>query len=119
MEEAPVLLHPNMAARYREEVARLIHALNEDRSRADAISLIRSLFGHIVSTLDHDRVGSTIDVAGDLAGTLNIQADRKRPGENASDLRPIRLSAGPKPQLDVKTARSAGGGGGVRPADIP
>jgi site-specific DNA recombinase len=76
MEEAPVLLHPNMPARYREEVARLIHALNEDRSRADAISLIRSLVGHIVSTPDHDRVGSTIDVAGDLAGTLNIQIGR-------------------------------------------
>src|SRR5690606_24652583 len=36
-EEAPVLLHPNMAVRYREEVTRLINSLNADKTRAEAI----------------------------------------------------------------------------------
>ncbi len=114
-EEAPVLMHPNMGARYREEVTRLIGSLNEDQSRAEAIELIRSLIDYIVITPDRRRGGSTVDVHGDLAGILNIAAGKKETEDDEFDLRQIRLVAGMAPHDYIKTAGIGGGGGGPLP----
>ncbi len=114
-EEAPVLMHPNMGARCREEVTRLFGSLNQDKSRAEAIELILSLVDFIVITPDRRRGGSTVDVHGDLAGILNIAAGKKETEDNEFDLRKIRLVAGLTPHDYKKTAGTGGGGGGPLP----
>ncbi len=91
-DEAPVLFHPNMAQRYREEVVALVRSLNEDDHRNEAADLIRSLIDRIELTPDSQSDGLLIDVYGDLAGILNVSIDRKRDQE--LDLKQIRLVAG-------------------------
>lgn len=45
--EEPVLLHPNMAGYYRQQVSALAEALNDDENRAEAADIIRSLVDRI------------------------------------------------------------------------
>ncbi len=109
IDEAPILLHPNMAGRYREEITRLIKSLNQDETRAEAIELIRSLVDRIVITPDRVGGGSIVDVHGDLAGIINISTGNKLTNSEI-DLRQIRLVAGLTPSKDIINAREAGGG---------
>lgn len=113
--EAPVLLHPNMSTRYREEVTRLINSLNEDKSRAEAIDPVRSLVDYIVITPDRLAGGSVVDVHGDLAGILNVAIDKRKSETDEFDLRQIRLVAGLAPRSDIIFAGQGGGGGGTWP----
>ena len=48
--EEPVLLHPNMAAHYRRQVANLAQVLNRDENRGEAADILRSLVDRIELT---------------------------------------------------------------------
>ena len=57
--EEPVLLHPNMAAQYRKQVANLAQVLNREENRGEAAALLRSLVDRIELRPNHDgSVGS-------------------------------------------------------------
>ncbi len=71
-EEPPPVLHPSMAVVYRERVAALHEALQQDDTRAQAAEVIRSLVSEIVLTPEDGAL--QIDVRGDLAGILTIAA---------------------------------------------
>jgi site-specific DNA recombinase len=81
--EEPVLLHPNMAAHYRIQVANLAQALTAEENRAEAADLLRSLVDRIELT-PNDQGKLEIDLYGDLAGILSVAANKDRPLE-ASD----------------------------------
>jgi hypothetical protein len=81
--EEPVLLHPNMAAHYRAQVADLTQALTAEENRAEAADLLRSLLDRIELT-PNDQGGLEIDLYGDLAGILSLAANKNSPLE-ASD----------------------------------
>ena len=71
-DEPPPVLHPSMAVVYRERVAALHEALQQDETRAQAAEVIRSLVSEIVLTPEDGAL--QIDVRGDLAGILTIAA---------------------------------------------
>ena len=74
--EAPPLLHPSMAQRYREQVGALIETLNGDEHRAEAAELIRSLVEKVVLTPDESENRLVADLYGDLAGILAVSAGK-------------------------------------------
>jgi len=75
--EQPVLLHPNMAGYYRQQVAALTETLHDDENRAEAVDLIRSLVDQI--TLTPNIEGKLdIDLYGDFAGILSLAAKNER-----------------------------------------
>lgn len=78
-EEAPVLIHPNMAHRYHVEVQNLVGSLNDPAHRAESALSIRKLVDKIVLSPNEDWSALVVDLHGDLAGILRI-ADRKRTG---------------------------------------
>tara|TARA_R110002073_G_scaffold329456_1_gene511924 strand:- start:2 stop:538 length:537 start_codon:yes stop_codon:yes gene_type:complete len=94
--EAPVLLHPRMADRYREEVLRLVEALNDDdKRRREAIELIRALIDKVVLVPDPDSENLLIDLYGDLAGILNVSLGRANASaKNGLDPKQVRLVVG-------------------------
>ncbi|EGO93766.1 recombinase family protein, partial [Acidiphilium sp. PM] len=75
-QEPPPVLHPSMAVIYRERVAALHDALQQDDTRAQAAEVIRSLVSEIVLTPQGSAL--QIDVRGDLAGILTIAAAGKQ-----------------------------------------
>jgi DNA invertase Pin-like site-specific DNA recombinase len=79
-EEPPPLLHPNMAMLYRERVAALHEALNQEEVRVEAAVILRSLISAIVLTPADGALG--VALQGDLAGILAVAANAKRPSEN-------------------------------------
>ena len=93
-DEPPELLHPNMAGYYREQVANLAEALNDDENRAEAAELIRSLVERI--TLTPNEEGKLeIDLFGDLAGILSLAAQKERPLEESDpSVRQVKMVAG-------------------------
>ncbi len=95
-EEAPALLHPAMANRYRDEVKALTTSLKTDDNRYEAAELMRSLIDRIVLTPDPKGKGLLIDLYGDLPGILNISRGQKMPVPECSeqDIKMIRLVAG-------------------------
>ena len=76
-EEAPPLLHPNMARRYHEQVGRLIETLNILEHRAEAVEVIRSLVEKIVLSPDESENRLVANLHGDLAGILAVSVDKK------------------------------------------
>jgi site-specific DNA recombinase len=76
--EEPVLLHPGMAAHYRDQVASLAEALNREENRAEAADLLRALVERITLT-PNDQGKLEIDLYGDLAGILALAANEKGP----------------------------------------
>ena len=88
VEEAPPLLHPSMARRYREQLGKLIDTLNTPEHRAEATEIVRSLVEKIVLTPDESENRLVADLHGDLAGILT-------------------LSAGPKPSSHINDATIA------------
>ena len=91
--EEPVLLHPQMAAHYRAQVARLAEALNDEENRIEAADLLRSLIDCIRLT---PTAGGKleIDLQGDLAGILSLAANDEGPPE----------ASGPSVQQDKMVA---------------
>ena len=91
--EEPVLLHPNMAAHYRAQVARLAEALNAEENRAEAADLLRSLIERIELTPKEGRL--EIDLKGDLAGILTLAANKDRPlNESDPSVQQVKVVAG-------------------------
>ena len=78
-DEPPPLLHPEMAAFYRSQVAELHEALQEESEakRLKAAEILRSLVKEIILTPEDGEL--QIDVRGDLAGILRIAVKAKTP----------------------------------------
>ena len=72
--EAPVVLHPAMADRFREEVNNLVESLNDETRRTESATLLRRLIDKIVLKPDPDGEGLLIDLHGHLAGILGMAA---------------------------------------------
>ena len=77
-EEEQVLLHPQMAGHYRQQVAKLTAVLNDDANRAEAADIIRSLVDRIALTPNRDGK-LDIDLFGDLASILALAANKDGP----------------------------------------
>jgi site-specific DNA recombinase len=94
VEEEPVLLHPNMANYYRQQVENLAEALNSEENSTEAADLIRTLVDRI--TLTPNKQGKLdIDLFGDLAGILSLAANKKRPlDESDRSVRQVKMVAG-------------------------
>ena len=86
--EAPPMLHPSMAERYRKEVADLVGSLNNEKHRTESAALLRKLVDKIVLKPDPEGCGLLIDLHGDLAGILNIAAGIDKPLK-INDLSPL------------------------------
>ena len=96
-EDSPILIHPNMAAYYRDKVAQLRAALSGN-GQAEATDLIRKLVDRIVLTPVEDEEGRktlSIDLHGHLAGILSLATKAKKPlGESGFPVESIKLVAG-------------------------
>jgi site-specific DNA recombinase len=77
---SPVLIHPGMGNRYRQEVARLRDALNEPSNQMEASQILRGLIDTITLTpcTENERKSHTIDITGHLAGILRLAGSGKR-----------------------------------------
>eukprot|EP00820_Chromera_velia_P001549 Cvel_2793.t1-p1 / transcript=Cvel_2793.t1 / gene=Cvel_2793 / organism=Chromera_velia_CCMP2878 / gene_product=hypothetical protein / transcript_product=hypothetical protein / location=Cvel_scaffold113:1595-3097(-) / protein_length=501 / sequence_SO=supercontig / SO=protein_coding / is_pseudo=false len=102
-EEAPVLVHPNMARRYHEAIQDLITSLNDPDHRAESAQVIRKLIDRIVLSPNQDRSALVVDLHGDLAGIMQIaEAKRRRIGEKPleptenvrSEIQQVKMVAG-------------------------
>ena len=94
--EAPVYIHPNMGKLYRQKVAELAKALNDDTCRREAAEIIRSLVERIVLTPDPNQPkGLTLDLQGALAGILRLaHPSKKAPALLGEGLEQVKLVAG-------------------------
>lgn len=93
-QEEPVLLHPQMAGHYRQQVAKLTAVLNDDVNRAEAADIIRSLVDRIALTPNSEGK-LDIDLFGDLAGILALAANKDRPlDESDPSVRQVKVVAG-------------------------
>jgi len=103
-DEEPVLIHPNMATLYRQQVGRLRETLNDEENRAEAVESIRQLVDKIVLTpemAENGRKTLSIDLHGDLAGILALaNTDKKAPHLSGEGLKQIKLSAGARKQRE-------------------
>ena len=80
--ENPVLIHPNMANYYRDQIGELRESLADEHARVQATEIIRKLVDKIVVTPVSDEEGRTslsIDLHGHLAGILSLATQAKRP----------------------------------------
>ena len=82
-DQPPPLLHPEMAAFYRSQVAELHEALQEESEakRLKASEILRSLVKEIILTPEDGEL--QIDVRGDLAGILTVAIKTKTPATRA------------------------------------
>ena len=98
---SPVLIHPKMGERYRQEVARLRQALNDESRRVEAAEIIRALVDEIVLTpiAEDGRTVWSIDLTGHLAGILNLGREGKELA-----VRQAKLVAGTGPVFGLPNA---------------
>ncbi|WP_183491192.1 recombinase family protein [Martelella radicis] len=68
----PVLFHPSMAARYREQITMLIAGLSEADQMLGSKEALRDLIEKIVLTPSQDGAGLDIDLYGAIAGLLHL-----------------------------------------------
>ena len=92
--EEPVLLHPNMAAQYHQQVANLAQVLNRKENRGEAADILRSLIDRI--ELRPNQQGKLeIDLYGDLAGILTLAGNRGKPlDQNDQSVQQVKVVAG-------------------------
>ena len=92
--EEPVLLHPNMGAEYRKQVANLAQVLNREENRGEAADILRSLVDRI--ELRPNQQGKLeIDLYGDLAGILTLAGKKARPlDQNDLSVQQVKVVAG-------------------------
>ena len=94
----PVLIHPNMANYYRDQIAALRAALGDELARVQAADLIRKLVDKIVlvpGTDDEGHTSLSIDLHGHLAGILSLATKAKRPlNESGPEVGYMKLVAG-------------------------
>ncbi len=82
--EPPPLLHPNMAEIWRQRITELHGALNDEASKAEAFTLLRSLIDRV--TLVPNDGELAIELRGELAAMLAFSANKKRPLRERTDL---------------------------------
>jgi site-specific DNA recombinase len=94
IKEEPVLLHPNMATQYREQVENLAIVLNREENRGEAADILRSLVDRI--ELRPNQLGKLeIDLYGDLAGILSLAGKKSRPlDKNDEGVQQVKVVAG-------------------------
>jgi site-specific DNA recombinase len=99
--EEPVLLHPNMAADYRKQVANLAQVLNREENRAEAVDILRSLVYRIeLRPNQHGKL--EIDLYGDLAGILSLAAKKDRPLDQSDpSVQQVKVVAGARNHLNL------------------
>ncbi len=92
--EEPVLLHPNMGAEYRKQVANLAQVLNREENRGEAADILRSLVDRI--ELRPNQQGKLeIDLYGDLAGILTLAGKKDRQlDQNDQSVQQVKVVAG-------------------------
>lgn len=103
-EDSTVLLHPNMANRYRDQISRLRSAL-EDASMPDASDLIRQLIDRIVLSPveENGRTSLSIDLHGHIAAILALATNAKKPlVESGFSVSSIKLVAGAGFDLNLR-----------------
>ncbi|PPC99457.1 MAG: resolvase [Hyphomicrobium sp.] len=102
-EPSPVLMHPKMGNRYREQVACLREALADPKDRGEAAQIIRGLIESITLTPSEQegRGSYSIDLKGHLAGILRLAGAQKSAGTAAASMpdnggpdRQVKLVAG-------------------------
>ena len=92
--EEPVLLHPNMAAQYRKQVANLAQVLNREENRGEAAALLRSLVDRI-ELRPNQQAKLELDLYGDLAGILTLAGKKDRPlDQNDRSVQQVKMVAG-------------------------
>lgn len=99
--EEPIRLLPNMAKHYRDQVAGLCEALNDEDRRTEATTIIRSLVDRIVlrPTASSGEETLAIELKGHLAGILTLASKAKRPlDESGLDVKFTKLVEGPRYQ---------------------
>jgi site-specific DNA recombinase len=96
--EEPVLLHPNMGAEYRKQVANLAQVLNREENRGEAADILRSLVDWI--ELRPNQQGKLeIDLYGDLAGILTLAGKKAKPlDQNDRSVQQVKVVAGARNQ---------------------
>jgi DNA invertase Pin-like site-specific DNA recombinase len=96
------LLHPNLAALYREKVDRLHEELNREELRAEAAEAIRELIDEVRLVPENGRL--EIELTGDLAGILALAAGSKKPATGGRDRLQVTLVAGTRNhrQLEIE-----------------
>jgi site-specific DNA recombinase len=96
-EEMKVTMHPSMASRYRERVANLRAALTDEKRKAEAAEIMRTLVDKIelVPVMQDGRKTLSITLHGALAGILGLAAQAKGPlGESDPVVECTKLVAG-------------------------
>jgi site-specific DNA recombinase len=89
-----VLLHPNMAAEYRRQVANLAQVLNRKENRGEAADILRSLVDRI-ELRPNQRGKLEIDLYGHLAGILTLAGKKDRPlDQNDQSVQQVKVVAG-------------------------
>ena len=71
------LLHPNMAALYRQRIAALCESLGEKEGKVEAAEVLRTLVDQVALVPDGNKLA--IVLRGDLAAILTFAANKKRP----------------------------------------
>ncbi|NRA87893.1 MAG: recombinase family protein [Rhizobiales bacterium] len=71
-EEAPILIHPNMAKYYHQQITDLMRSLNNPDHRDESALILRKLISKIVLTPNKAKTKLQIDLHGDLAGILHF-----------------------------------------------
>jgi site-specific DNA recombinase len=82
--EPPPVLHPNMAMIWQQRIADLHEALQDEATKVEAFSVLRSLIDRVTLVPEGDQLA--IVLRGDLAGMLAVSVNKKRPVQERADL---------------------------------
>ena len=96
-EEQPVLMHPNIGAVYREQVARLSEALTDPEHRQRAVEVMRGLIDGIelIPVEEDGKTVLAVNLRGKLAAILAMGAGMEEPlDESGLEMRVTKLVAG-------------------------
>ncbi len=97
VKDMPVLLHPNLAGYYREQIERLREALSDETMRGRAVEVVRSLIDRIElkPVGEEGKQVPSISLQGRLAGILALAADTQNPSfRDGFDDESMKLVAG-------------------------
>ncbi len=92
-DEPPPLLHPSMAEIWRQRIADLHEALQEESTKAEAFEALRSLIDRVMLVPEDGQLA--IELRGDLAAMLTFSENKTRPAaERAAIGAQVSLVAG-------------------------
>lgn len=79
VEQAPVVLKPDLAQRYLEEVSRLQENMAQGEFLHESAQLLQKIIQKVVLTPNGDKTELKIDVQGNFAGMLAVATDKDNP----------------------------------------